>query len=141
MERFECATRAGPDLSNNLTTRNHLYLGSIFFYLAGGILVLWLVWLVRRILVATAKGTPFDPANVRNLTLMGWIVVLAGSVGPVLEHGLVRWILSQVEPTELPLSPPLDFRLGVVFLGLLILVLAAVWREAVSMAEEQSLTV
>ena len=52
-----------------------------------------------------------------------------------------RWALSEPELAGLPFSPIVKLDQGWIFVGLLILVLAAIWQEAVRMAEEQSLTV
>jgi hypothetical protein len=52
-----------------------------------------------------------------------------------------RWTLARVEVTTVPLSPPMEIHTEWILCGLLVLVLAAIWKEAVQMAEEQSLTV
>jgi len=97
--------------------------------------------LLRQVLAATAAGTPFHPANPRRLHLLG-LVILAGSVGgSVLEFLSARWILTRIQVESPPLSPPIHVPGGWIFCGLLVLVLAAVWKEAVEIARDQSLTV
>lgn len=119
-----------------------LYLGGIFWGLLGGVVAWWALFLLRRILRTTEQGDPFNPRNVRDLMWMGWILVLVGAVGPLLERAWVGKVLEQTGPLGIPFSPP---RLGVHFDalvgGLLVMVLAGVWKEAAAMAEEQSLTV
>jgi len=98
--------------------------------------------LLRRILATTAEGNPFHHANVRRLTLLGWLLVAVGMVGPLVEYFYSRSVLRRLEPlTGTPLSAPLRFQQEWIICGLLLLVLAAVWKQAVQMAEDQSLTV
>jgi hypothetical protein len=124
------------------TLDNLLYLGSIFYYVVAGLIALFVIFLLRRILVATRGGDPFSQANVRDLMAIGWIMVGAGAVGPFLERGFVSWVLAHFETTGVTLSPPpLGLGFETIVTGLLVLVLASVWREAVAMAQEQSLTV
>jgi hypothetical protein len=124
------------------TLDNSLYLGGILYYVVGGVVAFFVVFLLRRILVVTRGGKPFSRANVRDLMLIGWIMVGAGAVGPFLERVFVRWVLSHLSITGMAISPPpLGIRVETLVTGLLVLVLASVWREAASMAEEQSLTV
>lgn len=131
---------AGGELRVN-SLRPGLFLGSLTFYWAALLIALWVVFLLRRILIKTYQGEPFNPRNVRDLALMGWITLVASAVGPFLEFGFSRWILGQVEVTGIALSAPFNPRLGGILFGLLLLLLAGVWKEAVRMAEEQSLTV
>ena len=69
------------------------------------------------------------------------IIVSAGFVSSVLEYSVSRWIITKVEVLTVPLSPSLQVHKEWIVCGLLVLVLAAIWKEAVRMAEEQSLTV
>jgi len=104
-----------------------------------GLLVLQLL---RRILATTEEGRPFHPANVRRLNLLGWILTAAGVVGPFGRYLYARWILAgQPVLAGGPIRPPLSVDGGLIFMGLLLLVLASVWKEAARMAEEQSLTI
>jgi hypothetical protein len=124
------------------TLDNVLYLGSIFYHCLAGFIALCVVYLLRRILSSTLKGEPFSRANVRDLMLIGWIMVAAGAIGPFLERLFVGWVLPQVEAAVIAIPPPpLGLRVETIITGLLVLVLASVLREAAAMAEEQSLTV
>lgn len=104
-------------------------------------LFLWGLVLLRRVLADTARGRPFDPANPRRLNVLGWII-LAGSVGAsVFEFFSSKWVLANVDVRTVPLSPALSIHAGWAVSGLLVLVLAGIWRLAVRMSEEQALTV
>ena len=124
------------------TLHNTLYLGSIAYHVLGGLLALWVIFLLRGILARASRGEPFSLSNVRSLNFMGWIMVAAGTVGPFVERFFVAWVLDSVGPGGVAISPPpLGVRSETILLGLLLLALASVWKEAAAMAEEQSLTV
>jgi hypothetical protein len=97
--------------------------------------------LLRRLLAETGRGLPFHPDNPRRLNHLGWLIVSTSLAATVAEFLAGRWILSNPELSGLPVSPLLKIDQGWIFVGLLILVLAAIWKEAVRMAEDQSLTV
>jgi hypothetical protein len=97
--------------------------------------------LLRKILATAAEGRPFDPENVRRLNLLGSIILISAVAVTVIQHFLARWILKGVAFTSVALSPPLQLQKEWIICGLLVLLLAAIWKEAVRMAEEQSLTV
>jgi len=117
----------------------HLGLQAIAILFLG--LFLWGITLLRRILATTAGGRPFDPINPRRLNAMGWIIVSASVLSSILQYLASRLTLSKVEVTTLPLSPSIQIHKEWIVCGLLVLVLAAIWKEAVRMAEEQALTV
>jgi len=104
-------------------------------------LLLWAITLLRRILATTAGGRPFDPINPRRLNTLGWIIVSASVSTSLLQYLASKWILSKVEVVTIPLSPSIQIHQEWILCGLLVLVLAAIWKQAVQMAEEQALTV
>ncbi len=104
-------------------------------------LFLWGLTLLRRILATTAGGRPFDPINPRRLNALGWLVLASSALATLLDYMMSKWTLSRIEITTVPLSPPMEIHTEWILCGLLVLVLAAIWKEAVQMAEEQSLTV
>jgi len=104
-------------------------------------LFLWGLVLLRRILADTARGRPFDPANPRRMNLLGWIILAASVGASVLEFLSSKWVLANADVRTVPLSPSLSIHAGWAVSGLLVLVLAGIWRLAVRMSEEQALTV
>lgn len=103
--------------------------------------LLWAIALLRRILATTARGFPFDPLNPRRLNVLGWIIITASLLSSLLQYLASRWILSEVTVTTIAVSPLIESNKEWIVCGLLVLVLAAIWRQAVRIAEEQSLTV
>ena len=118
-----------------------LHLASSTLFILFWAVFLWAVTLLRRILATTAGGRPFDPVNVRRLNALGWIIVAASILFSLVQYLASRWILANIEVVTVPLSPSIRIHEGWIVCGLLVLVLASVWKEAVTMAEEQSLTV
>jgi len=102
--------------------------------LAGG-------WQLRQVLAAVARGEPFAAANPRRISAIGWIVVAVTAIGPLLAYLPAAAVLRTVEVEGMELSPTLTLDTGTLLTGLLILVLAAVFREGVRLHEEQSMTV
>lgn len=103
--------------------------------------VLWALTLLRRILATTAGGQPFHPDNPRRLNALGWIIVCTALVSSLFQYIESSWALSKVNVVFPPLSPLAQLHEGWIACGLLVLVLAAIWKEAAAMAEEQALTV
>jgi hypothetical protein len=115
-----------------------VYLASVA--ILAGLLVMALI-LIRQILTTTAQGRPFDRRNPHRLNRLGWIILLTGVFLPYLQFRISKWVLSHYELTGTPVRAAFEFRQEWLFFGLVVLLLAAIWREAVRMAEEQSLTV
>jgi hypothetical protein len=103
--------------------------------------LLWAITLLRRILATTVGGHPFHPSNPRRLNLLGWIILAASVLASLLQYLASRWVLTRVEIINIPVSPVIQSNKEWVVCGLLVLVLAAIWKQAVQMAEEQALTV
>jgi hypothetical protein len=97
--------------------------------------------LIRRILATAVEGFPFHPENPRRLNHLGWVIVATSVFAGVSQLAFGRWALSLPEHANLPLSPTWEGPGNWILFGLLILVLASIWKQAVQMAEDQSLTV
>ncbi len=97
--------------------------------------------LLRRILSTAAEGRPFDPSNPLRLNRLGWLVLVTGLLVPVSQFLFSAWALARYQVTGIALSAYMEVYEEWVFAGLLVLVLAAIWKEAVRLAEDSSLTV
>jgi hypothetical protein len=118
-----------------------LHLVNAVGYIVAFAVILWVLALLRRILATTSRGRPFDPLNPKRLNALGWIILCTALLSSLSQYIASRWALSKVEVISPPLSPLVEFNAGWIVCGLLVLVLAAIWKEAVRMAEEQALTV
>jgi hypothetical protein len=107
----------------------------LFCALAFGLLLL------RRILATVVEGRPFHPSNPGRLNHLGWIILASSLILPLIQFLFGVWTLPRDQAAGIPLSASLVVQEEWVFCGLLVLLLAAIWKEAVRIAEEQSLTV
>ncbi len=104
-------------------------------------LVLWVLGQLRGIFYTLRRGTPFVPANTARIRRIGWAFIV-GELGRLaFTFGSSRYAMSVFAVDGLHLGHRLDFDVFAIFSGLVILVLAEVFREATRIADEQSLTV
>ena len=94
---------------------------------------------LRRFLGSIKNGEPFIAANAQRLRNLAWIIVTGGMVHPIL-----LGITGALVQTDLP---DFNFRLSLAgpfnafFFGVIIFIIAEVFRIGVQMKEEQDLTV
>lgn len=123
------------------------------FAFAGGIMlgivvVLYSIWILRRVLVNVLENRPFDAINGRLLRRCGYIVLLVGTLGPTYDYWLARWALARVDITNLDLSPAITFNKDVFVVGLLFLVFGIILTRGheiqtheQELEEDQALTI
>jgi len=109
--------------------------------LVGTFAVLFVIYILRKIVVTVTAGRPFTVANVRRIRLIGFLLLVGGVVIPLAEYLVARIILGQIISEGITLSPPFDLNGGVILGGLLILVLATVFEYGVRLESDQSLTI
>lgn len=109
--------------------------------LIGIAVVLYVLLLLRRMLSSVLAGDPFAAANATRMRIMGVILVAAGALGPVAEHLATGTMLRMVPVRDVALTAPFDLRLDVILVGLLLLVLAAVFGYGSELERERSLTI
>jgi hypothetical protein len=116
------------------------FLPNLGMLIAIGI-ALYIVFALRRMLTTVIVGDPFAEANVRRMWTMGLLLLVVGVVGPVLEYLVARALLVRVPVSGVALSAPLDAQTNVILIGLLLLVLSAVFARGAELERERSLTV
>jgi hypothetical protein len=111
----------------------------------GMLLALWLaiyiIYLMRGILRRVKDGDPFAAQNVRSLQIIGTLLLALGLFGPVLEYAIVRSLLSRLALGGVDLTAPIDMQTNTTLAGLLVLVLAGVFRHGADLERDQALTV
>jgi hypothetical protein len=116
------------------------------------VLAVWLLVLhqLRALLRSVAGGTPFAPENPGRIKTVGWVAIAWQTVVPLAKYlvgcplakYLVGWVLvGELAIRGITLKPPIDFNPDALFLGMAILVLAEIFRQASELQREQSLTV
>lgn len=101
---------------------------------------------VRRLLAGAASGTPFTDVAVLSLRRLGILVLLGSLLGPVLDqvsrldlHGY--WTESFGVAPALRPADDLGLQVAGLLAGVLLLLLAAVFRHGARLEAEQALTV
>jgi len=115
------------------------------WFLISSLLVLgvWLLVLhqLRALLRSVAGGTPFAPENPGRIKTVGWVTIAWQTVVPLAKYLVGRVLVGELAIRGITLKPPIDFNADALFLGMAILVLAEIFRQASELQREQSLTV
>lgn len=123
--------------------------GQLSWYLAGAISeVLLFIFLygllaMRKLFISLAEGNTFTQENTERIRKIGYVFIGFHIINPVLQYFGGRIILHDIafNPPGIELYPGFEFNLGGLFAGLAIIVLSGVLREAVSIHQEQALTI
>jgi hypothetical protein len=109
--------------------------------LAGGLVVMWVIFLIRQVVASVIAGNPFTSRNAFRLRLVGFILLIGGIIGPFLQYVQADIVLRRVGSGTLPLSPPLTFPGGVILGGLMMLALSTVFGHGKELEDDKSLTI
>jgi hypothetical protein len=101
----------------------------------------YVFYLLRGVLQAILRGETFTEANTRRIRRIGYMVLLLGLLGPIVEYLAAQQILERLAILGPPLTLPSPFRVEVVLASLLILVLAQIWSYGLELEREQALTI
>lgn len=123
--------------------------GQLSWYVSGAISeVLLFIFLyglltMRKLFTSLAEGATFTQENVERIRRVGYVFIGFHIVNPLLQYAGSRMMLADVafNAPGIHLYPAFDFNIGGVFAGFAIIVLSGVLREAVTMHQEQSLTI
>ncbi|NIM48361.1 MAG: DUF2975 domain-containing protein [Gemmatimonadales bacterium] len=103
--------------------------------------VTYVVYLLRSILRTVIADQPFAAANISRLRIIGLILIGTGILFPIVQYLAARMVLNRIDVQGVALSPPLEFGGQAILGGLLILVLATIFRYGTQLEKDQSLTV
>ena len=143
----DVAEFARADLANGYgelrtaTTDWRLHFASVGPTALATLVILYSVWLLREVLRTVLAGEPFAPANSRRLRRIGWIVLALSAVGPLADYLLSQALLERLTVDSLPLSAALRIPRDGFLVGLLFLVLSAIFQHGTELEDERSLTV
>jgi hypothetical protein len=113
-------------------------LGGIVVLPALGALLLGL-HLLRSFLRDVLAADVFTAMNARRLSRLGWVLVVAGVVLPVLKFLYTAFVVQRADLAGVPLR--VGMHSSLIVPGILVLVVAAAWRYGVELQREQELTV
>jgi hypothetical protein len=128
----ELTIRTGSNVAAALT----LVLAELVLFV-----VLYVYGELRGFFRSVVQGRPFAEENGRRIRRLGFVVVVWSVVVPVLKFIAAVPILREVHVRGLILRPPIDIELELLFVGLAILALGEIFRQASTLQRDQSLTI
>jgi len=123
--------------------------GQLSWYLSGAIteallfIFLYGLLTMRKLFISLALGDTFTRENTERIRKVGYVFIGFHIVSPLLQYFGGRIMLHDIafNAPGVQLYPGFEFNIGGIFAGFAIIVLSGVLREAVSMHQEQSLTI
>ena len=110
----------------------------VILMLAGA---LWVLHQLRAVFSTLRDGQPFVPANATRIRWIGWTVILGELTRAAVTYLTNTFAASHFSADGLRFTARADVNLFAIVNGLIILVLAEVFREGTRLDEDQSLTV
>ena len=104
-------------------------------------IVIWVLEHLRALFRSLRNNDVFAAANVGRVQRVGWAVILAEPVRAAITYSSHAYARSHFAGDGLRFTTDLDFSLGTIFSGLVILVLAEIFRAGTRLDEDQSLTI
>jgi DUF2975 family protein len=104
-------------------------------------LILWALVQLRAIFRALRAGQPFVPANAIRIRRVAYAVIVGEIARAVLVYAAMRYAATHFFIQGLRFQARPDINVIAIICGLIILVIAEVFREGTRLDEEQSLTI
>ena len=98
---------------------------------------------MRALFGALVQGSYFIPDNVNRIQRVGYILIATFIVSPFVQFFAGRAMLAEINPgiQGIFLYPAFEVNVAGILIGLSLLVLAGVMREATTIQRDQSLTI
>jgi hypothetical protein len=119
------------------------------WYLSGAIsevmlfIFLFGLWHLRRLFMSLSQGDTFTEQNADSIRMLGYVVIAWNVIWPALQYSGGRLMLEDIafNVPGIRLYPSFELDIAGIFVGLAILVLSGVLREAVLIKQDQELTI
>ena len=102
---------------------------------------LWLITELQRILRTVRDGKPFAPSNARRVRRIAWVLIAGEFVRAAIVYLENSYAATHFTSEGFRFIARPDFSVGAIIEGLIILVIAEVFRAGTRLDEDQSLTV
>ena len=96
--------KAGGEL-RFLTTSWWLHFLSLGEIMLGAVIILYVIWNLRKLLINVLDDRPFAAANGRILRQSGYILLIMAVLWPVADFALSSFVLSRIDVTNIHLRP------------------------------------
>ena len=114
----------------------------------GSVIILYVIWNLRKLLINVLDDRPFAAANGRLLRRSGYIILIAAALWPLADYALSDYVLSTVSVTNIDLRPAITLEKDAFVVGLLFLVFGIILTRGhelqeheQELEEEQALTI
>lgn len=131
-----------------LTTSWWLHFLTLGEIMLGTVIILYVTWTLRMVLIKVLADRPFDAANGQGLRRCGYIVLITAVIYPILDFALASSVLSRIDITNIDLRPAITLSFDALIVGLLFLVFGMILTRAHELHEreqeleqEQALTI
>jgi hypothetical protein len=109
--------------------------------IAAVLVAMYGLYLFRSLLKDVINRDIFTDRNAARLSRLGWLMIVVAFVGPVWNGWLGSLILDYVGNERFVLQPDSSATGGFLFMGILTLVLAEIWRYGVELQHDRDETV
>jgi hypothetical protein len=103
--------------------------------------MLFVIHQLRMVFRSLADGDPFSLANASRIRLIGLFFIFGEIAVSVLVYVCQLYVKSALDSSGLTINPGLDIELSPIFGGLVLLVIAEVFRSGTRLQQDQDLTV
>lgn len=121
--------------------RGRLFLVNGLLLILGVGVLLWLTTELQRILRTVRDGKPFARSNATRVRRIGWVVIAGEFVRATVVYLENSYAAAHFAADGFRFTARADFSVVAILEGLIILVIAEVFRAGTSLDEDQSLTV
>lgn len=120
-----------------VTTSWWLHFTSLGAIMLGAIIILYVIWSLRRLLINVLDNRPFAAANGKILRQSGFIILIMAALWPVADYALSSYVLSRIDVTNIDLSPAITLDKDAFVIGLLFLVFGAILTRGHELQEHE----
>lgn len=98
-------------------------------------------FLLKRFVKSVISKNPFTRENLKLLFSIGILVIVVPVLHYIIEYVELNWILKNYSFANYAIISDISFQFYLFGLGLLILAIAAVWRQGIGLKKENELTI
>jgi hypothetical protein len=118
-----------------------IFAANVAIVFGGLAVLLWVLGQLRGFLRTLAAGRPFVPANAVRLRRIAWAVILGEIARAAIVYFESSYAMRHFSVAGLAFEARPDLNVFAIVNGMIILVIAEVFRDGTRLAEEQSLTI
>lgn len=93
---------------------------------------------LRELFRRVRAGAPFDERNATSLRWLGLLLILIDTLGSAYRFGLALLVLGAMSPPPMPVTSSFSMDGTVIFVGLVLLALAEIFRRGAVLEDEHA---